>query len=150
MKSQKGVTSRMSQGTPILPVRNAVLYPHLVISLAVGRPSSMAAVDAAMATEEKIIVIVAQKNSATESPALQDLYSVGTKAMIKKVTRQKKQQSEIVVQGLERVRITSLGVEDGFLSATVQRFPLAKGDNPEYEALRYHYGATGQGTKPHR
>ena len=72
---------------PVLPLKNSVLFPHLLMPLSVGRPASVAAVEAALATEEKEIVIVAQRDSSVESAGLADLYAVGTKAVIKRMTR---------------------------------------------------------------
>ena len=61
------------QTLPVLPIKNNVLFPYLLLPLQVGRPSSIAAVEAALASEEKEIVVVAQRDSAVESPQLQDL-----------------------------------------------------------------------------
>ena len=66
---------------PILPVKRTVLFPGVMLPLTVGRERSVAAVNAAMKTEEKMIVVVAQRDPQTEAPVLADLYSIGTKAV---------------------------------------------------------------------
>ena len=72
---------------PVLPLKNTVLFPHLFMPLSVGRPQSVAAVEAALATEEKTFVVVAQRDASVEQPRLDDLYTVGTRAVIKKMAR---------------------------------------------------------------
>ena len=90
---------------PVLPLRNTVLFPSLFLPLAVGRPSSIAAVEAVLATEEKAVIIVAQRDAAEESPAsLDSLYTIGTRAVIKKMARGEAG-IEMLVQGLERVTL---------------------------------------------
>ena len=70
---------------PLVPLKNSVLFPGLLMPLAVGRPASLAAVEAALATEEKEIVVVAQRSSETDSPSGNDLFTIGTKAVIRKM-----------------------------------------------------------------
>ena len=67
---------------PLLPLKNTVLFPHLFMPLAVGRPNSLAAVEAVLATEEKSFVVAAQKDGDNEQPGLDDLYTIGTRAVI--------------------------------------------------------------------
>ena len=68
------------QTLPVLPIKNTVLFPSMLKPLNVGRPSSIAAIEAALASEGKEIVVVAQRDTAVDSPSLTDLYSIGTKA----------------------------------------------------------------------
>ncbi|NJN70609.1 MAG: hypothetical protein HC801_10265, partial [Nitrospira sp.] len=65
---------------PILPVKRTVLFPGVMMPLTIGRERSIAAVNAAMKTEDKMIVVVAQRDPQTEEPGLSDLYSIGTKS----------------------------------------------------------------------
>ena len=82
--AQRGeIVSEIIKLLPVLPLKNSVLFPHLLMPLSVGRPASLAAVEAALATEEREIVIVAQRDASVEAPALGDLYAIGTKAVIK-------------------------------------------------------------------
>ena len=72
---------------PVLPLKNSVLFPYLFLPLSAGRPGSVAAVEAALASEDKAILVVAQRNDAAEQPTADDLYTVGTRAVVKKMAR---------------------------------------------------------------
>jgi len=110
-----------------------LLFPNLLMPLSVGRPSSLAAVEAALATEEKEIILVAQKDPSVEAPTSEDLYTVGTKAIIRKVSRNDSV-SEVLVVGVERMIILKLE-QDGYLRARVSPFPLPEDGGAEVEAL---------------
>ena len=71
-----------SGSLPVLPLKNSVLFPHLFMPLSFGRPSSIAAVEAVLATEDKTFLAVALKNPEVEQPTAGDLYAVGTRAVI--------------------------------------------------------------------
>ena len=88
---------------PALPVKGSVLFPNILMPLSVGRPFSVAAVEAAVSTEEKEIVVFAQRDPLVEMPRADDLYSIGTKAIIKKMDRPREEFLELIVQGVERV-----------------------------------------------
>src|SRR5205807_35666 len=91
----------------LLPIKNTVLFPYLFAPLAVGRQNSRAAIEAVVATEEKTFLVTAQKNADAELPALDDLYRIGTRAVVKKMGRSERG-IEILAQGIERVRILAL------------------------------------------
>jgi ATP-dependent Lon protease len=120
---------------PLLPLKNTVLFPHLLMPLSVGRPSSLSAVQAALGTEEKEIVLVAQKDPAVESPAQDDLYSIGTKAVIRKMNRPNESVVEVLVMGIERVVIVRVEEAEGHLKARVAASPLPEDGGAEVEAL---------------
>jgi ATP-dependent Lon protease len=120
---------------PVLPLKNTVLFPHLLMPLSVGRPSSLSAVQAALATEEKEIILVAQKDPAVESPEQDDLYSVGTKAVIRKMNRPNENVVEVLVMGTERVIILRVDNTEGHLKARVISSPLPEDSGTEVEAL---------------
>src|SRR5438552_4659698 len=75
----------------VLPVRNTVVFPGLLVPVSVGRPFSVAAVQAAASTEEKELFIVTQREPASipenTAPGDKDLYSIGTRAIVKKMVR---------------------------------------------------------------
>src|ERR671925_378332 len=73
------------QTLPVLPIKNTVLFPHLQMPLSIGRPASIAAVETAMASEEKQIIVVAQRDATVDTPTQDDLYTIGTIAIIKKM-----------------------------------------------------------------
>src|ERR1700730_3265239 len=88
---------------PVLPLKNTVLFPYLLMPLSVGRAASIAAVEAALATESNQIVVFSQRTSNVESPGADDLYPIGTKAMIRKMSRPNEDTLELLVLGMERV-----------------------------------------------
>ena len=75
------------QVLPVLPLKNTILFPGLLLPLSVGRESSLAAVEAALKTEEKEIVLVAQRDPQVDSPEQDQVYTIGTKAVIRKSSR---------------------------------------------------------------
>ena len=77
---------------PLLPLKNSVLFPGLLMPLSVGRPGSIAAVEAALATEEKEIVMVAQRDANEDTPNAADLFTIGTRAAIRRAHRPKADQ----------------------------------------------------------
>src|SRR6185503_11606965 len=87
---------------PVLPLRNTVLFPGLFLPLSVGRPGSVAAVEAVLAGEDKTFVVVAQRDAANEAPGADDLYPIGVRAVIRKMARADAG-VEMLVQGIERV-----------------------------------------------
>src|SRR5271154_3709983 len=98
----------MTRKLPVLPIKNSVLFPSIHMPFSIGRDVSLAAVEAAVATEDKEIVVVSQRSSSVEKPELEDLYRVGTKAVIKKVARPEDGSFRVIVLGTERVRIDAL------------------------------------------
>ena len=121
---------------PVLPLKNSVLFPYLLMPLQVGRPASRAAVEAAIATEEKELVIVAQRDQSKDMPdSAEDLYTVGTRAVIKRMTRPAEGQMEVIVLGVERVVLLRLEETSPYLRARVQAYPLPDEKTPEVEAL---------------
>ena len=123
------------QVLPVLPIKNTVLFPHLQMPLSIGRPASLAAVETAMASEEKHIVVVAQRDATVETPTQDDLYTIGTKAIIKKMNRPRDGLVELVVQGVERVVILKIEQTTPHLSARVRTLPDAVDGGAEVEAL---------------
>ncbi len=119
---------------PVLPIKNTVLFPYLFLPLAAGRPGSIAAVEAAAASEEKTILIVAQRDASVEQPTANDLYTVGTKAVIKRLGRSSNT-IELLVQGIERMTVLSLEQTEPYLVARAKPLPLPDDQGPEVEAL---------------
>ena len=104
---------------PVLPLKNSVLFPYLLMPLAVGRSSSIAAVEAALGTEGKEIIVAAQRDPAKDDAAIGDLYTVATKAVIKKMARSSDSQMELIVLGVERVVVLKQDHAEAYLSARV-------------------------------
>ncbi|MDZ4796756.1 MAG: endopeptidase La [Bryobacteraceae bacterium] len=120
---------------PVLPLKNTVLFPYLLMPLSVGRSASLAAVQAALGTEDKEIVLVAQKDPAVEAPAQEDLYTTGTRAIIRKMSRPNENLMEVLVMGAERVAIRSLETYEGYLQAEVEVLAQPEDRDAETEAL---------------
>ena len=120
---------------PVLPLKNSVLFPHLFMPLSVGRPASLAAVEASLATEEKSFLAVAQKNAEAEPPTANDLYTVGTRAVIKKMARTPAG-IEFLVQGIERVVVVGLDQTEPYLRARVRPLPLPDDTGTRLRRLR--------------
>ncbi len=121
---------------PALPLKNSILFPGLLMPLTVGRAASLAAVEAALATESKEIVVFAQRDPSTESPSVDELYTIGTKAVIRKMARPNEDLMEILVLGVERVVLLKLDESEPFLRARVRTLPLPTDSSPEVEALQ--------------
>jgi ATP-dependent Lon protease len=119
---------------PVLPLKNTVLFPHLFMPLSVGRPGSTAAVESILTTEEKTFVVSAQRNDSVEKPGLDDLYHIGTRAVIKKMGRGEGV-IELLVQGVERVTLLRAEQTDPYLQVRVQPLPLPTDMSTEVEAL---------------
>jgi ATP-dependent Lon protease len=111
---------------PVLPLKNSVLFARLFMPLSFGRPISMAAVEAVLATEEKTFLAVALKTPEIEIPTAGDLYTVGTKAVIKKMARSAAG-IELLVQGVKRVSLVGLEQTEPYLRAQVRPAATAAG-----------------------
>jgi len=131
-------------GTPpfeiaVLPLQNTTLFPGTVVPLAAGRPRSVAAVEAALQTEEKLLACVSvrpDKGTEEEATPPAELYEVGTLVMIKRMFRSP-DAIQIIVQGTERIRVLEWTQTDPFLRARVQILPaLVTIDAGETEALQ--------------
>ncbi|MEN6601635.1 MAG: LON peptidase substrate-binding domain-containing protein, partial [Bryobacteraceae bacterium] len=120
---------------PVLPLKNSALFPFLPMPLAVGRPNSVAAVEAALGTEEKEILVVAQRDPNADVPKQGDLYAVGARAAIRKVNRTE-HALEVLVVGLERVSVLGIVETEPYLRARVQSMPMPEDMGPEVEALQ--------------
>jgi ATP-dependent Lon protease len=120
---------------PVLPIKNAVLFPHMQMPLSIGRPLSLAAVEAAMASEEKQLVVVAQRDASVDQPGQDDLYTIGTKAIIKKLARPNNALMELVVQGVERVVVLKIEQTTPYLQGRVRVLPPPTDGGAEVEAL---------------
>jgi ATP-dependent Lon protease len=123
------------QVLPALPLKNTILFPGLLLPLSVGRESSLEAVHAALNTEAKEIILIAQRDAQVESPQQDDLYTIGTKAVIRKSSRPNEGMLEILVLGVERVVVVKLETGEPYLSAKFRVLPLPQDGGSEVEAL---------------
>ena len=121
---------------PVLPLKNTILFPGLMLPLSVGRKSSCEAVEAALKTEAKEILLVAQRDPNQDAPHQDDLYTIGTKAVIRKSSRHGDENMEILVLGVERIVMVKLESEEPFLQAKYRVLPLPEDAGSEVEALQ--------------
>jgi ATP-dependent Lon protease len=124
------------QTLPVLPVKNTVLFPYLLMPLSVGRATSISAVEAALATEEKEIVLFSQRDASVDAPKQGDLYTIGTKAIIRKMSRPNEGALELLVLGMERVTLVKLDDSGPYLQARVLPYALPEDNSAELEALQ--------------
>lgn len=108
----------MDMSLPLLPLRDVVVYPYMVIPLFVGRKDSIRALEAAM-EEDKQIVLVAQKESNTDAPTADDIYSVGVVATILQLLKLPDGTVKVLVEGSTRVHIASMNKKQGIYTAKV-------------------------------
>ncbi len=102
----------------VLPLRDVVVYPHMVIPLFVGRARSIAALDAAMADQKKIL-LVAQQNATQDEPAIKDLFTSGTVATILQLLKLPDGTVKVLVEGENRAQVNQFHEHQGYLRAHV-------------------------------
>ena len=115
------------QPTPVLSLRDVVVYPFMVIPLFVGRERSVQALDRAM-TVDKQILLVTQKSPETEEPGADDLYTFGTVASILQMLRLPDGTTKVLVEGVRRVRIEGYEDNGEFLTAEWQAVEESEGE----------------------
>ena len=120
---------------PLLPLRDVVVFPHMVIPLFVGRPKSIKALEAAMESG-KGIMLVAQKSAVKDEPEAEDLYSIGCVANILQMLKLPDGTVKVLVEGTQRAQIASVEARDEMFVAVVQPVVAEAGVDHEVEALR--------------
>ena len=120
---------------PVLPIKRTVLFPGIMMPLTVGRERSIAAVEAALKTEDKTILVVAQRDPLTEEPGLEDLYTIGTKAIVKQIGRSEEGAIHALIQGLERVALLKVEQAEPFLLVQARRLDQPADQGTEVQAL---------------
>src|SRR5579871_1436386 len=119
---------------PVLPVRNTVLLPNMVVPLFVGRDSSLRAIEEAMAGLH-VVIVVAQKDDSIEEPGPDDLYQVGTEGVIGRVLKMPDGTTNVLVQGQRRVRLERVLRSGIYLRAKVEPIEEEVEKTPAIEAL---------------
>ena len=120
---------------PILPLRGVVVYPQTAVPLTIGQSRSIRLVDDVMAGEERLIGLVASKDPDLDAPAPEDLYSVGTVAIVHRLFRAPDGTIRLLVQGLARFHLGEFIHLDPYLTAKIELFPEVMEDDLEVEAL---------------
>jgi ATP-dependent Lon protease len=120
---------------PILPLRGVVVYPQTAVPLTIGQPRSIRLVDDVMAGEDRLIGLVASKDPELDMPAPDDLYTVGTVAIVHRLFRAPDGTIRLLVQGLARFHLGEFVHLDPYLKAKIELFPESMEDDLEVEAL---------------
>ncbi|MEC7521324.1 MAG: endopeptidase La [Myxococcota bacterium] len=120
---------------PILPIRNAVLFPGAVAPFDVGREKSVALVEDIDGLSQPVIAIFAQRDPATDDPTQADLYPVGVAARVLKALKHSSGNYSLILQGLVRIRMEGMQQEEPYLKCRISRLDEPTGEDVETEAL---------------
>lgn len=120
---------------PVLPLKNTVVFPLTVLPLLVQKPRSVRLVDDAVVAD-KMVALVALRDPEVEEPGPEDLYDIGTVAVIHRLARAADGTLHIIVQGLERIRLTGFTQRDPYMRATIAPAPETVEESVELEALQ--------------
>ncbi len=131
---EKSVTESPAEVLPVLPLRDIVVFPHMIVPLFVGREKSIKALEEVM-REEKRIVLVAQRNPGDDDPAQDAIYEVGTLAQVMQLLKLPDGTVKVLVEGLERARIQKFTERTDFFEAEVSVLPNAAAADKETEGL---------------
>src|SRR5688572_7216359 len=120
---------------PVLPIRNAVLFPGAVAPFDVGREKSVALVEDVHNLPSPVIAIFAQRDPSTDDPGADDLYPVGCAARVLKALKHSSGNYSLILQGLTRIRLDTLTQATPYLKARIARVEAAAAEDVEAEAL---------------
>ena len=121
---------------PLLPLRDVVIFPHMVIPLFVGRPRSIAALEEAVETSNKRIVLVAQKAANKDEPLPEDVYEMGVVANILQLLKLPDGTVKVLVEGIQRTRLESINdVGEYYVVDALPIVPSSE-ERPDLEAMR--------------
>jgi ATP-dependent Lon protease len=124
----------VGQLAPVLPLRDIVVFPHMIVPLFVGREKSVRALEEVM-NDEKQILLLTQKNKDDDDPSADGLHSVGTLATVLQLLKLPDQTVRVLVEGKGRARVTGFVQRSDFFQATIEKIPDNAGDPKEAEAL---------------
>jgi ATP-dependent Lon protease len=121
---------------PVLPLKDTVVFPYIILPLSVGRDKSVLAVDRAL-SESRVIMLVAQRDAAVDNPGEADLFAIGTAAVIMRMLKLPDGRIRILVQGLSRARVQHISQVEPYLQAKIERIeePQPAAPTMEVEAL---------------
>lgn len=119
---------------PLLPLKDVVIFPRMVVPLIVGRPASLAAVEGSLATNRPLFLCT-QRDASVEEPTRSDLFDVGVVAGILQTLRMPDNTMKVVVEGLARAQISHVGIEDAFTTVRVRRIESLGTPGPDMDAL---------------
>jgi len=117
----EGENIEFKERLPLLPIRDIVVYPFMILPLFVGRESSIQAVEHALDHSDRLILLSSQKDITAEHPSPSEIYELGTVAMIMRMRKLPDGRIKILVQGLTKARITNFEQDQPFFMASVQK-----------------------------
>jgi len=120
---------------PVLPLRDIVVFPHMIVPLFVGREKSVRALEQVMVGENKQIVLVTQKNASHDDPTAADLYTVGTLGTVLQLLKLPDGTVKVLVEGGQRIRLVKIQEDAQHFHAIVDLIPEGHFDEAEVEAL---------------
>src|ERR1700744_4971301 len=118
----------------VLPLRDIVVFPHMIVPLFVGREKSVRALEAVM-KDDKQILLVAQKNSSQDDPTVEDIFRVGTVSTILQLLKLPDGTVKVLVEGGRRAKILRFRETESFFEAKTEPMPDVAGEAKELEAL---------------
>jgi ATP-dependent Lon protease len=124
-----------TQALPLLPLRDVVVFPHMVIPLFVGRPKSIKALETAMEAGKNIL-LVAQKSAAKDEPVPEDMYEIGCLANILQMLKLPDGTVKVLVEGVQRARLLKIEDQRALFVADVALIPVEERTDNEIEAMR--------------
>ena len=128
-------SDRETMNLPVLPLRDVVVFPHMVIPLFVGRDKSIRALDLAMESDKRIL-LVAQRSAETDDPTGKDLYDTGTLAQVLQLLKLPDGTIKVLVEGVSRVVVDQVGESNGALAGRAQIVdPVIDRDEREFDAI---------------
>src|ERR1700692_1301031 len=119
---------------PMMPIREVVIFPHMMTPFVVGRESSVRALEEALAGDKKIF-LATQHDASVDEPRPDEIYSVGTLANIVQSLKQSDGNIKVLVEGVERGKVISVSEEEGYFRATVKTATFRVEPGPQLDAL---------------
>jgi len=122
---------------PLLPLKNVVIFPRNIVTLLVGRPRSIQAVEEALSGNHRLVV-TAHRDADAEDPSPDDLYSIGSLVDLVSVERQPSNAIQVVLEGKSRVRISQFDTVRPYFTIAAEELREPKNDSPDTRALMQH------------
>src|SRR5437868_14677284 len=127
MKPSENLT-RQIESLPLVPLRDMVVFPHMMAPFVVGRESSIRALEAALATPTKRLFLAAQRDPQLDEPRPEDIYEVGVVANVAQSLKLPNGHIKVMVEGVRRGRITAFERRGEYLSVAVEPMPVRPAD----------------------
>jgi len=126
--------SKSSHAYPVLPLRDIVVFPHMIVPLFVGREKSVRALEDVM-KDDKQILLVAQKNAAEDDPSAEDIYNVGTVSTVLQLLKLPDGTVKVLVEGGSRARVVKFVENENFFEVEAEALPESDTESEDLEAL---------------